>query len=257
MLEHPEELRVLVVDDDEDLRVLVRAALEVTGGFTIVGEAGEGGTALASAAMLRPDVVVLDLGLPDMSGLNVLTELRRVAPGSRVVIFSGLDDRGATTAALAGGASSYVLKTDDIGVLVRALRTGNPTALAVATLELAPDPESPAAARRFVADLCDEWGLADLVDVASLITSELVTNVVTHAQTSCTLTVQRTPVALRISATDTSQDALTLRDTNATSEGGRGLYILAALSSAWGVDAVDAGKTVWAELAVDVGAIGR
>ena len=111
---------VLVVDDEAALRELVRITLEFSGGFVIVGEAADGGTALALVARLRPDVVVLDLGLPDLPGLHLLPEILRVSPNSRVVVFSGLNEAGTKTAALAGGASAYVLKGSDSATLVRA-----------------------------------------------------------------------------------------------------------------------------------------
>lgn len=239
-------VRILVVDDDADLRRLVRMTLELHGGFAIVGEAADGGSALELAATLRPDVVVLDLGLPDLHGLEVLPEILHLSPNSRIVVFSGLDEHEAETTALAGGAARYVLKGSDVDVLVRALEELPPQIHEAAT-SFDASPESAAGARRFVRDVCLNWGCEELADSALLVVSELVTNAVTHARTRCTLTIRLRGAVLRLEVTDNSHEAPSPRLLSAYSEGGRGLFIVAALSSSWGIDPASRGKTVWAE----------
>src|SRR6476659_4986776 len=82
-------IRVLLVDDVVDVRRMLRAALRLRGGFEVVGEAGDGAEAVGLVGELRPDVVVLDLGLPDIAGRELLIRIRDRSPGSQVVVFSG------------------------------------------------------------------------------------------------------------------------------------------------------------------------
>jgi DNA-binding NarL/FixJ family response regulator len=84
-------VRVLLVDDVVEVRRLVRLALRLRGGFEVVGEAADGADAVRLAQDLHPDVVVLDLGLPDLAGREVLTRICLYSPGSKVVVFSGMD----------------------------------------------------------------------------------------------------------------------------------------------------------------------
>ena len=84
-------IRVLLVDDVVDVRRLLRTALRFRGGFEVIGEASDGGEAVQLADSLRPDVVVLDLGLPDIAGREVLSRIRERSPQSKVVVFSGGD----------------------------------------------------------------------------------------------------------------------------------------------------------------------
>ena len=81
--------RVLVVDDVEELRALSRVRLE-RAGHEIVGEASTGREAIDAAAALQPDVIVLDVMMPEMTGLEALPEMVRVAPAAKVLVFSSL-----------------------------------------------------------------------------------------------------------------------------------------------------------------------
>ena len=108
---------------------------------------------------------------------------------------------------------------------------------------------SPAAARRFVRDFCLNQDCGSVLDNALLVVSELVANAVTHADTDCTVSLGLTPHTLRVEVTDEWFEAPSPALVSADSEAGRGLFIVAALSTAWGVDRTDAGKIVWAELA--------
>ncbi|MFL5114010.1 MAG: response regulator transcription factor, partial [Microvirga sp.] len=109
-------VRVLIVDDVADVRRLVRIALRYRGGFEVVGEAQAGLQAVELAIELRPDVVLLDLGLPDLAGRDVLTRLRETSPAAKVVVFTGMDreDRAWFEQHTAG----FVLKGDDLDYLV-------------------------------------------------------------------------------------------------------------------------------------------
>lgn len=82
-------IRVLLVDDVPDIRLLLRVGLEGDRRFSVIGEAADGAEAVALAGDLRPDVIVLDLAMPVMDGFQALPEIHRVAPGARVLAYSG------------------------------------------------------------------------------------------------------------------------------------------------------------------------
>lgn len=113
-------LRTLVVDDDPDVRLLVRLNLEVGGRFEVVGEAGDGAEAVQLAYDVQPDVVLLDLQMPVMGGLEAIPAIRRCAPGARVVVLSGTESR---EAAQACGAHAYLKKPFDAGSLAEEVAT--------------------------------------------------------------------------------------------------------------------------------------
>ncbi len=104
--------RVLVVDDSVVVRRLVSKALEAEDEVEVVGVAADGSIALANIERLQPDVVILDVAMPVMDGLEALAAIRQRWPGLPVIMFSTLTSRGAevTLDALALGASDYVLK---------------------------------------------------------------------------------------------------------------------------------------------------
>jgi DNA-binding NarL/FixJ family response regulator len=106
----PLSLKILVVDDHALMREAVRAIIEGADGMEVVGEAETSAQALRRTAELEPDVVLLDLRLPDVEGLGCLETLRREHPDTPVVVFSAVDDRDLIAAALARGAAGYVLK---------------------------------------------------------------------------------------------------------------------------------------------------
>ncbi|HYY74726.1 MAG TPA: response regulator transcription factor [Gaiellaceae bacterium] len=101
--------RVLLCDDCAPVRELVRLVLELEG-IDVVGEAGDGGAAIEEAGRCQPDVVLLDLSMPAMDGLEALPEIRRVAPQAKVVVLSGFDNPVIVERALELGAVRYVEK---------------------------------------------------------------------------------------------------------------------------------------------------
>ncbi|MGH3029929.1 MAG: response regulator [Gaiellaceae bacterium] len=101
--------RVLLCDDCAPVRELVRLVLELEG-IEVVGEAGDGGAAIEEAGRCQPDVVLLDLSMPAMDGLEALPEIRRVAPQAKVVVLSGFDNPVIVERALELGAVRYVEK---------------------------------------------------------------------------------------------------------------------------------------------------
>ena len=173
-------IRVLLVDDVVDVRRLVRTSLRFRGGFDVVAEASDGAEAVRLAESLRPDIVVLDLGLPDIAGHEVLSQIRDVSPTSKVVVFSGIDT--ADGAWIVNQVDGYVLKDAELDYLVDLLVSVGQPADSEAVLDLPQALTSAAAARRFVTERVSEWGLDDLLDDALLVSSELAANAVTHGR---------------------------------------------------------------------------
>jgi len=106
-----DELKLLIVDDHAIFRQGLRALLDMEDDFTVIGEASRGDEAIAMVADDPPDVILLDLHLPDGSGSEFCKHLLDASPTSRVLILSAYDDDQEISAALIGGASGYVLKT--------------------------------------------------------------------------------------------------------------------------------------------------
>ena len=138
--------RVLVVDDHPVVREGLRSMLGGDG-IEVVAEAGTGGEALAAATMLGPDVIVLDMELPDQNGLAVLRQLRDTVPGACVLVVSMHDDPDLVRRALAAGAHGWLLKgvgRRELRAAVEAVRGGtsviDPALLRVLTAETARAP---------------------------------------------------------------------------------------------------------------------
>ena len=244
-------VRVVVVDDEADLRVLVRRALERRGGFDIVGEAGDARTALEVAAAQQPDVVVLDLGLPDLAGGEVITQLRELVPQVRIVVFTGSDPAEVGAGIRERGAFALAEKRRDVGYLVDVVREVAAHSVRRASLPLALDPRSAGDGRRFVTERAAEWGWADMVDELALVVTELVANAVVHAQSKCVLRMEARPEVMRIEVSDEGTGSPNPKAYDADSEHGRGLLLVSAISTAWGVHGTPSGsKVVWAELAL-------
>ncbi|MFL6091113.1 MAG: response regulator [Aeromicrobium sp.] len=102
--------RVVIADDSDDMRMLLRSQLEMDGRFAVVGEAGDGTTAVAVAHEQQPDLIVLDLAMPRLDGLTALPLLREAAPDARILVLSGFDPGTVGPKVLAAGASRCVEK---------------------------------------------------------------------------------------------------------------------------------------------------
>lgn len=115
-------LRVLLVDDHTLVRQGLRRVLETNADFEIVGEVGTGAEALAQAERLRPDVVVMDVSLPDMSGVEATRELTACVRNVRVLMLSMHAEAPYVEASVRAGAGGYVLKDDEDAELAAAIR---------------------------------------------------------------------------------------------------------------------------------------
>ncbi|MBA3741721.1 response regulator [Sporichthya sp.] len=98
------------MDDSSDVRTLLCAQLRSMGKYEIVGQAADGKEAVRLAASLQPQVVLLDLSMPEMDGLQALPLILEVAAGVRVIVMSGFDQRRVGAQALAAGAVRYIEK---------------------------------------------------------------------------------------------------------------------------------------------------
>jgi two-component system chemotaxis response regulator CheB len=112
-------IRVLVVDDSVVIRRVLCDALASDPAIEVAGTASDGRIALAKIVQLKPDLITLDVEMPNMSGLETIAEIRKLNPKVPVIMFSTLTERGATTTldALALGASDYVAKPSNTGSL--------------------------------------------------------------------------------------------------------------------------------------------
>lgn len=239
---------VLLVDDSADVRRLLRLSLRGHGGFEVVGEASTAAEAAGLAAQHHPDVIVLDLGLPDLTGKDLLTRVRRAAPTSRIVIFSGSDtDRTWFERRSAG----FVLKDTELDQLIAVLdRVASDQDHRAATVDLPRHPQAAREARHVVRGLLEKWDLFELTDDAGLVVTELVANAIEHAESGCQLVVTHFDEGVRIEVRDAGRGTPEPRPIDVTAEDGRGLLIVAALSTAWGIEDAGHGKTVWVELAL-------
>ena len=114
-------VRILVADDFAPWRAKVRRILRVRPEFQIVSEARDGLEAVEKAGELRPDVVLLDVGMPDLSGIEAAERIRQVSPESKIVFVSQHASEEVISAALAAGAEGYVLKLNAATELIPAI----------------------------------------------------------------------------------------------------------------------------------------
>lgn len=114
--------RVLIADDVEEIRLLVSLMLDQEADFEVVGEAANGNEALEKVLELSPDVILLDMNMPERSGLDVLPELRQHAPSAAIVVFSGFEEGSLGSKARRLGASDYVEKGTSIPEIIQRIR---------------------------------------------------------------------------------------------------------------------------------------
>ena len=116
-------IRILVADDHEIVRQGLRGLLEAQPGWQVVGEAVDGRDAVEKAKRLRPDVVVLDVSMPSLNGLEATRQIRKALPDTEVLILTMHDSEPLVREVLDAGARGYVLKSDAGRELVTALQT--------------------------------------------------------------------------------------------------------------------------------------
>jgi DNA-binding NarL/FixJ family response regulator len=116
-------IRIMIVDDHTILRDTLRLLLEIHGEVEIVGEASDGRQAIDLAEQLKPDVVLMDTGLPGLNGIEATAPIRKRLPRTKVLTLSGYGYEDHVRAALAAGASGYVVKSSAAQELLLAIRT--------------------------------------------------------------------------------------------------------------------------------------
>ena len=119
----PNSIRLLLVDDHKVVRSGVKALLSGTGNIDVVGEAGTAADAVSVAARLKPDLVLMDVRLPDGSGIDACREIRTARPETRVLFLTSFADDDAVLATILAGADGYLLKEIDEDGLIRAIET--------------------------------------------------------------------------------------------------------------------------------------
>ena len=115
-------IRVLIADDHAVLRHGLRLILQSTPDITVIGEAGTGADAVAQAIALAPDVVLMDLDLPDISGIEATQRIRAACPETRVLILTVSDRKADFLGALKAGARGYLLKSMDSREVLAGIR---------------------------------------------------------------------------------------------------------------------------------------
>jgi len=125
-----DDVRVLLVDDEELVRFGLRTVLEATGGFAVVGEAGDGAAGVAAARELRPDVVLIDIRMPVLDGLAATEQILALPDPPQVAVLTTFHLDEYVYAALAAGAAGFLLKDTpprQIAAAVRAVADGTAT----------------------------------------------------------------------------------------------------------------------------------
>ena len=120
-------IRVLLADDHTLIRAGLRMVVVSQPDFTVVGEASDGREAVALAEQLKPDVVVMDIGMPSLNGIEACRQIHDSLPGSQVIMLSMHSDEGYVLRALKAGAKGYMLKDSaeaDLASAIRAVMGG-------------------------------------------------------------------------------------------------------------------------------------
>jgi DNA-binding NarL/FixJ family response regulator len=115
-------IRVLIVDDFEEWRRVHCSAIEKHPQFQIIGEVSDGLEAVQQARQLQPELILLDIGLPTLNGIEAARQIRNVSPASKILFVSENRSRDIVEAALNAGGGGYVLKSDAAGQLLSAVR---------------------------------------------------------------------------------------------------------------------------------------
>jgi DNA-binding NarL/FixJ family response regulator len=117
------DIRVLICDDEPAMRSLLNVVIDRRAGMSVAGEASDGIESIAQAERLQPNVILLDLAMPRMTGLEALPEINRIAPNAKVVILSGFAASFIEDDVLAHGTAGYLQKGVEPDEIVAAIET--------------------------------------------------------------------------------------------------------------------------------------
>jgi DNA-binding NarL/FixJ family response regulator len=117
-----ENPRVLIADDHQVMRRGVRAVVELQPGWSVCGEAATGREAVEMVERLRPEIVVMDVQMPELNGLEATRQIKKLVPETEILMFTGLETEELVRQVFEAGARSYILKTDGKDQLEAALR---------------------------------------------------------------------------------------------------------------------------------------
>lgn len=121
----PEPIRVLIADDHAVVREGLRSFFELQEDMEVVGEAADGAEAVALAGELCPDVVLMDLVMPNLNGVEAMRQLREQAPATRAIVLTSFLDEDQVLPAIRAGAAGYLLKNVEPQELARAVRAAH------------------------------------------------------------------------------------------------------------------------------------
>lgn len=116
-------ITILIVDDHALLRQGIKKVLDLESDLSVIGEAGDGDEAIKMALQLKPDIVLLDVNMPKKNGLEVTKELRQLAPHIKIVLLTIHDDENYVIEVIKAGATGYLLKDIEPGMLIKAIRS--------------------------------------------------------------------------------------------------------------------------------------
>ena len=190
----PGPVGVLIVDDDKLMRAGLRAVLSSDEGIEVVGEASDGRAAIDSARRLDPDVVLMDVRMPEMDGVTATREVLQAAPESRVVIVTTFEEDDYVFGGLAAGASGFLLKRTGPEELIAAIHT---VAAGEALL-------SPSVTRRVIERMAREPGVEPQEERLEELTErerevlELIANGLTNAEIAERLVIEESTVKTHV-----------------------------------------------------------
>jgi DNA-binding NarL/FixJ family response regulator len=244
--------RTVLVDDVDEMRHLLRDLLARDGRFVVVGEARNGEEAVTAVARHKPDVVVLDLGMPVLGGIEALPRIREACPAARIVVLSGYPSEHMEQPSVEGGAVGYVEKSSEIEAFPEQLHVMLSVLESlqhVLDVALAAAPDAPAEVRRALRTALAPQAGPTAVEVVELLTSELVTNAVRYGDGRVRVTASTGHGRIRVAVSDGGEGVPVVRRSSTEDESGRGLELVERLASDWGVEPLPVGKTVWFEVA--------
>lgn len=248
---------LLVVDDNANYRALVRHALKGTE-VVVVGEAADAATGIAEAARLAPDLILLDVVMDRMDGLSAIKPMRDAAPGACIVTVSsyaehelwGRPPTSVRVAYISKALPPRLLAEELERVLARHRKALAGDTVVRESRRFPPVLQTAREARRFVSDTLRTWRCDELVDSVCLLVSELVTNSVIHAHSDVDLVLNLHREMLRVEVIDAADEGVHRRAASDDDQSGRGMALIEAIASSWGIDSLLEGKSVWFEMSL-------